>query len=343
MRVFLGPNPIAGVLWEYRKGLRRLGIDARVVIREAHPFGYPFDEVYELKGGRIRQTCWELNHLARFLRHFDIFHFVFGASLVHKHRDVPVLKLARKKIVMSFLGSDIRCSTPVLEGKIDRKDCNYCKYPCRLSTKKKMVKFWARNADAIFSGLTNSQLLDFYSIPYHPIVLPIDIKYWKPFESNFYTKEKDETLIVHAPSNMRVKGTSIIVKDIRKLKRKYKINFKLLHDMPNSVVREWLNKADIIIDQFGCGWHGKLSVESMALGKPTLCYINNEYKLRHPQFSNLPIVNITPNNLYEMLESLINDPSLRERIGLASRKYVEKVHDSRIVCKKLLNIYQGLI
>jgi len=340
VKVFLGPYHVAGVLWEYKKGLSKLGIDARVVIHRTHRFGYPFD--YAFLGRNPYCNFSQIGNIASFIVNCDVFHFVFGRSLVPFHIDVPLIKFAEKKIVMNFLGSDIRCSTLVLEGIKDRADCDYCKYPCRLSTKKRRVKFWARNADAIISGVDNSQLLDFYSIPYHVIPLPCDIEYWKPFESTFYKKKKDEVLIVHAPSNWRVKGTPIIVKTIQKLKRKYKINFKLLHNMPNPIVREWLNSADIVVDQFSCGWYGNLSVESMALAKPTLCSINNEYKRRYPQFSDLPIVNITPNNLYEVLESLVCDSSLREQIGRNSRKYVEKVHDSRIICKNLLEIYRGL-
>jgi len=343
MRIFLGPYNIGG-LYEYKKGLDRLGAEANVILYKKAQHNKPSDMVLPInEKNLLLRPFWEFNYLPSFIRDFDIFHFFFGRSLITFHLDVPFLKLAGKKIVMSFLGSDIRCSTPVLEGIRDRRDCNYCKYPCNLSRKKKRVKYWACNADAIIAGVDNPQLLDYYLIPYHVIPLPCDIEYWKPFKSTFYTKEKDEVLIVHAPSNMRAKGTPIIAEVIQKLKIKYKINFKVLYNIPNSVVREWLNVADIVIDQFGTGWHGTLSLESMALGKPTLCYINEEYKRRYPQYSKLPIVNIIPTNIYKVLESLTNDAPLRKRIGVASRKYVEKVHDSRIVCKNLLNIYKSLI
>ena len=139
------------------------------------------------------------------------------------------------------------------------------------------------------------------------------------------------------------KGTPIIMDAVNKLKKVYPVKIKLLTGVPNSVVREWLNAADIIIDQISVGWHGKLAVESMALAKPTLCYINEEHKEKHPQFKELPIVNITPNNLYDQLELLINDENLRKKIGEKSRNYAEKVHDSRIVCKHLLKIYEGAL
>lgn len=342
MRVFLGITNNAGVLTEYRKGLRRLGVDARVIVNRPHRYGYFHDEVIRTHENPLFRRFQGFNHMIRFIRDFDIFHFFSGASIIPLHIDVPFLKMANKKILMSFMGSDIRCSIPVLEGIEDRGKCNYCKLPCRISRKKKKVNFWARNADAIMSGVDNSQLLDYYSIPYFVITLPCDIEYWRPFDSTFYRKKEDEILIVHAPSNMRRKGTSSIIDSIKKLKNKHKVSFKLLYNLPNSVVREWLNVADIVIDQFGVGWHGVLAVESMALSKPTLCGINNEYKQRYPQFSDIPIQTITPSNLYSVLEYLVIDQSLRENIGRKSRKYVEKNHDSKIVCKNLLDIYNKI-
>lgn len=348
MRIFLGPAPIAGVLWNYRMGLRRLGVDASVIIGFEHRFGYSYDEIISISGSSHRRFDYLKSlpahaiKLPRFLRDFDIFHF-FSRSLMPRGLDVPFLKLAKKKIVMSFMGSDIRCSIPVLEGIEDRGKCNYCKLPCRISRKKKKVNFWARNADAIMSGVDNSQLLDYYSIPYFVITLPCDIEYWRPFDSTFYRKKEDEILIIHAPSNMRRKGTPIIIDSIRKLKKKYNVSFKLLYNIPNSTVREWLNIADIVVDQFGCGWYGKFSVESMALAKPTLCYINEDYKKKFPQFKDMPIINVTPKNLYTRLESLITDQHLREKIGKEGRLYAEKTHDSRIVCSNLLEIYQKIM
>ncbi len=343
MKVFLGITNAAGVLTEYRKGLRRMGVDARVIVNRPQRFGYFHDEVIRTHENSIFRRFQGFNHLIRFIRDFDVFHFFSGASIIPLYIDVPFLKMTNKKILMSFMGSDIRCSIPVLEEIDDRSKCNYCKSPCNIYKKKKRVKFWADNANAIMSGVDNSQLLDYYSIPYLVMTLPCDLEYWKPFDSTFYRKEEDEVVIVHAPSNMRRKGTPIVIDSIKKLKKKYNVNFKLLYNMPNSTVREWLNIADIVVDQFGCGWHGKFSVESMALAKPTLCYINEDYKKKFPQFNDMPIINVTPKNLYTRLESLITDQHLREKIGKEGRLYAEKTHDSRIVCSNLLEIYQKIM
>lgn len=342
MKVLLGTVPIAGVLWRYRTGLRKLGIDAKVVLYRGHRFGYPFD--YAFFGGDPSRNFLQIGELARFMVSFDIIHFFFSSSLMPFHLDVPFLKLAGKKTVMTFLGSDIRCSTEVLKGNISREDCDYCRYPCRLSNKLKKVKFWGRNADVIFAHPTYSQILDFYSIPYQTSTLPCDTEYWKPFESDFYIKKKSEILIVHAPSNPFYKGTRFLLSAIKKLKsEEYNIKLKILQNVPNTIVREWLNVADIVVDQFGLGWHGMLSIESMALAKPTICFIRDEYRRRIKHGKELPLVSATPSTLYEILVSLYDGPSIREKIGQKSRKYVVDFHDSRVVCNELLDIYRRLL
>ena len=352
MRVFFGPSSIAGIDWEYRNGLRKLGVDADVVVRTVHPFGYPYDRVFSkrwfasnYRGGVVRGGVVAVSILPSLLRRYDVFHFSYGRSILYPFKiDVPLLKIMNKGIVMSFVGSDIRCNKLVLKGLVEPENCDYCKQsPCPIKRKIKLVNFWGRYAGAILSGVEMSDLLDFYNIPYHSLVIPIDLVHWKPFESGLkYRKKDDEVLIVHAPSKPLKKGTPIIMDAINKLKMIYPIKIKLLTGMPNDIVREWINIADIVIDQITVGWHGKLAVESMALSKPTLCYINEGFKEKFPQFKGLPIVNITQSNLYNQLEELIIDEELRLELGIKSRIYVESIHDSKIVCQNLLKIYNSL-
>ena len=343
MRVFLGPSSIAGVEWEYRQGLRKLGVDARVILNTPHRFDYSYDYVFSQ--GRFSSIS-VARKLPSLLRHYDVFHFSFGSSLLPFKLDVPILKKLKKGIVMTFLGSDIRCNKLVLEGFVEPETCNYCKQrPCRIKQKKRLVNFWGRNADAIFSGVEMSAMLDYYRIPYNIIVLPIDLDHWKPFESSIEWRTKDdEVLVVHAPSSSAIKGTPIIVDAINRLKRKYPIKFKVLVDMPNNVVREWLNAADIVIDQISMGGGGgKLSIESMALAKPTLSYTREEFKAKHLFLKESPKVNITQENLYHQLETLIIDEKKRVNLGKLSRNHVEKYHDGRIVCRNLLKTYEKIL
>jgi len=334
LRVFLGPTHLAGMLWEYRQGLKQLGVDAKVVIFEKHKFKYPADIEFGLDGGKYIKVLRRIAHFPKLIHHFDVFHFVFGHSLLptYYNFDVPLLKLLNKKIVMHFVGSEIRPRN-IPETKTDVDVIN---------RKKKLVKYWEKYADAIISHPEYSQLL---TVNYHNIPLGYDLEHWKPFQSNIIKEDAKQILIVHAPSNREAKGTKYVELAVNMLvKDGCNIKFKLLENLPNSEVRKWVNASDIVVDQLLTGWHGALAVESMALGKPVLCDINDEW-LNHPSCAyakDIPLVNTSPDNIYENLKLLIENPDLRKEIGQKSRKYVEGVHDSKKIAKQLLELYESL-
>jgi glycosyltransferase involved in cell wall biosynthesis len=334
LRILFGPFHIGGMLWEYRTGLRALGVDAKVVVFLHHPFDYPADIEFQVYGNGNKY----LKHLklillrfiitSKLIYNYDVFHFVFGESFCRYKLDVFVLKFFQKKIVMHFVGSEIR-PRKIAEDEM-----------FNLSKKKKTARFWEKYADAIISFPEYSQLL---TKKYNIIPLGYDLEYWKPFKPKISIKNDGKILIVHAPSNREKKGTEYIIKAIEKLKENgYEIEFKLLEALPNSEIREWVNISDIVVDQLIIGWHGIFAIESMALGKTTLCYINEDWKKDVSYAKSLPLVNTTPDTIYSNLKLLIENPDLRTEIGQKSRKYVEEVHDSKKVAKQLLEFYESL-
>lgn len=328
LRVFLGPHHVAGLLWEYRQGLRALGVDAKVVVLGEHRFDYPADIEFKFTGNRYVRVLKQILQLPKLIHDFDVFHFVFGNSLLPYNLDVPILKLFGKKIVMTFVGSDIRPRKIAEDEKFD------------INKKKRTAHFWEKYADAILSFPEYSQLL---TEKYYIISSGLDLKYWKPFASRKFKKDNGNILIVHAPSHRGKKGTEYATEAVNKLiKEGYKIDFKLVENLPNSEVREWVNISDIVVDQLLIGWHGSFAKESMALAKPTLCYINEEWKKDVEYAKNLPLMNTNPNNLYDNLKLLIENPDLRRELGEKGREYVEEVHDSKKIAKRLLALYTSL-
>ena len=56
----------------------------------------------------------------------------------------------------------------------------------------------------------------------------------------------------------------------------------------------------------------------------------------------VPIVQATKETLVDALRSLVEQPAERRRIGVASRAYVERVHDAGGAADGLLDIYSRL-
>src|SRR5690606_27951090 len=105
-------------------------------------------------------------------------------------------------------------------------------------------------------------------------------------------------------------------------------------------MRRYLN-ADIIIDQILCGTYGMLSVEAMAMGKPVVAFVRDEVRSQLPE--DLPIVVANPDTIRDVLQELLQQPEKLQEIGMASRAYVERVHDVGSIIPKLLGIYEQVV
>src|SRR4029453_16453898 len=102
-----------GIGWTNVQALRRKGIDTRLVVFNTQPAHPEADENLHLpRGPAWRRQAVQFRALAKLLPSTDVFHFYFGLTLVPKRIQFPILKLARKKSVFHFVGSDIRGKSP---------------------------------------------------------------------------------------------------------------------------------------------------------------------------------------------------------------------------------------
>ena len=277
------------------------------------------------------------------LMHYDIFHFFWGVSLLSFWRfhslDLPFLKLFGKKIIVHFRGGDI------LDGNKVYKNDNHSKVQSYSESLSKdgqrymredqinMLKKWIKYSKEILVSTPDLHFVSNMSI-LSPQV--IDMNYWKG-SMNCQSEMDGIIRIVHAPSSRRKKGTDFIEETILKLQKEgYPVELVLAENLPHHKIKELYEISDIGIDQVLYGWHGKVSVELMALGKPVVCNINPEYKKYRPD---LPIVHGDPGNLYDVLKELINDKELRIKIGKESKDYVAKYHDVEKEIDRLLDLY----
>ncbi len=310
LRVTLCPVNTAGVPWTTAAALRRRGVDARLVVFERYRLHPEADESLEipsnslLLGRQARQ--WAA--LARLLPRTDVFHFVFGLTLVPQSLQFPILRAARKKSVMHYLGSDIRGKTPE-----------------QLA--------YGRKADA--------QLVGSYDairwVPEAEVIPPgIDLAKIAPAPPS----DRSRPLIVHAPSHRGRKGTEYVLAACEGLGA----DLELVEGLHHDEAFERYRAADIVVDQLNAGWYGLFAIEAMALGKPVVTFLHDEAVRRTEEAFGVrvPIVNATKETLRERLHELVASGEERRRIGASSRAYVEQVHDLERATDRLLDLYARL-
>jgi hypothetical protein len=220
----------------------------------------------------------------------------------------PILRTARKKSVMHYLGSDIRGKSPE-----------------QLS--------YGKKADAEIVGSYDA----IRWVPEAEVIPPgIDLAAVEPAPP----PERERPLILHAPSSRRRKGTEHVIAAVDGLDA----DLDLVEGLHHDEAFERYGAADIVVDQLNAGWYGLFAIEAMALGKPVVTFLHDEAVRRTEEAfgTRVPLVSATAETLREALRPLVADASRRRELGAASRAYVERVHDLETVTDRLLALYARL-
>ncbi len=334
LRILHAPINIANQVNIIAKAQRELGYSSFSCSFSNNWFNYKSDQCLDLeklnnKYHRIfRMSQFFLNSILK----YNVFHFYFGNTLLPRYYDLPILKRMNKKMVMQYLGSDIRQKSiaerknKFLQVKVkDEKEIRH-----RISTVAKYIK----------TAIVDYELQEYIQGYFEKIVIiraALNIQDYRPAIPSLYKKIP---LIVHAPSDKRIKGTEYVLQAIDKLKEEYDFKFKLVRGLNHEEAKNIYEKADIIVDQLLGGSHGVFSIEAMALGKPVICYIREDLKDKYPK--DLPIISANPDTIYNVLKVLIEDAKLRHELGEKGRVYVEKYHDARKIAEKLIKVYESL-
>jgi glycosyltransferase involved in cell wall biosynthesis len=298
----------AGVPWQNVLAQRRKGVDARLVVFERYKLHPEADWSLDRGGNFIGRQLAQAGAMARLLPKTDVFHFYFGLTLIPKSLQFPLLRAIRKRSVMHFLGSDIRGKPPA---ELD----------------------WANRAGAKIVGSYDA----IRWVPDAHVVPPgIDLAEYTPAPP----ADNPRPVVLHAPSSRRRKGTEHVIAACEQLPVELEIVEGLHHDE----ARRLYERADIVVDQLNAGWYGLFAIEAMALAKPVVTFLHDEAVERTEQAlgTKVPIVSATAETLTERLRPLVEDAAERQRIGAASRAYVEQVHDVDRIADRLLSIYAEL-
>jgi hypothetical protein len=300
---------MAGIPWENVQALRRRGVDARLVTFKHQPFRpHESDINLDRPQGFLRRQAAQWRVFARLLPRTDVFHFYFGLTLVPRSLQFPILRLAGRKSVFHFLGSDIR-------GKSEEELA------------------YRHRAGASIVGSYDALRW----VPGAEVVPPaVDLDAFDPVPPT----DRERPLVIHAPSARGRKGTEHVVAACSQLP----VELEIVEGLRNDEARRRYARADIVVEQLNAGWHGVLAIEAMALGKPVVTFLREDAVRRTEEAFgvDVPIVSATKETLAERLRPLVESASERRRIGAASRAYVERVHDSSRIAGRLLEIYTRL-
>lgn len=348
MKILYAPNNIASMPAITAQAMVELGHEARCITLSNNIFHTGNSNVIRLKNSSIKnpflyayyKTIYLIT-LYRLLKWCDVVHFTWYAVLPFAI-DLWLIRLMKKPRFVEWVGSDIRVPEVTMKESPWYKNAfnngyEYSKMESKERSYKNQRNFRATGFVPILvpemqlylkPGLFDKVYTTQYRIP------------TREFTPQYPEIQNQKIVIVHSPSAVITKGSNYIIPVVESLKKKYNIEFLLLHDVPRQKVLEAMVTADIFIDQIIIGSFASAAIEAMSFGKPVLAYIApSVYKMGVAE--DCPVVNVNPDNLEEKLTELIENPQMRHEIGRLSRRYVERVNDALVVSKNLLEIYQN--
>lgn len=296
-------------------------------------------KVGHFKPGRIStivKPWWdktvEKYYFKKVLRKCDTFFFMWH-SFNSDFSDFKILKAHNKKIVTVLVGDDVRWFYAMKQEYLESglKPIEFEDYDYSLAGLEEKLLF-LRNvekySDFIF---TQPCALQLALRPYHNLFIPII-----PQKFTHKPEQNSVPLIIHAPTSLS-KGTKYVDPVIERLKKEgVQFNYKCLKNLPRAEALKEYENADIIVDQLLIPGGGKLAYECLAMGKVVVTLMENQkYDQKKP--ADCPLVNANSENLYDVLKNLISDLEKRKEIASQGRPFIEKYHNPKIICKKILD------
>ena len=342
MKVLHGPNNITGTPkkladLERSKGLISDSVNTTIIEIDgpAH---------FNASNNLFSKILFRIKYFYLAITYYEVLNFHAGASLFPLNIDLPILKMFGKKIIIHYYGSEVRMIKKLKE---DNPFFDLLKHDGKNSPKQDFIKkskiFW----HSIWANYAVAPRDSFYFISQiYPEKKVIEMWSANILDQDFIALTKEKSIpqksiptIIHCPTNRVTKGSSYVEDTIKKLKEKgCKFKYKSIEGMNKSDLQKFIMyKVDIVLDQFLIGTYGNLAIESLALGKVTVGYLNQELCL---QFSeNCPIVNATLDTLEEKLERLINQRDLRQSIANKGPEYIHEKLEEESIINKLTSLY----
>ncbi|MFN8490937.1 MAG: hypothetical protein U0350_25310 [Caldilineaceae bacterium] len=346
--VGIGPEPIISHIY-HKRTFNAFGYTAQTFVSTV----YFITDEFDVRGDKLFRKNYLLNktliyyylYAITVLRYRCIYIYFNGGALgldtLLLWRVEPLLyKLAKVKVVVMPYGGDVqditRCSNFLYKHAISK---DYPLFKLRRGRIAAQIDLWTRYADHMISGC------DWVDYMYHWDTLmlghfSIDIEDWKPIKpANVSPSASTKLRILHAPNHRTIKGTQFFIDAVDALtKEGVPVELVILERVPNTKIKEVMSSVDVVADQLIIGWYAMFAIEAMALEKPVLCNLRQDFEelfivagIIAP--NEIPIIRCTPLTIKEAIRELALNKQKLAEIGRQSREFVIRHHSLQSVGK----------
>jgi glycosyltransferase involved in cell wall biosynthesis len=359
-RLVWGPTPLINNKY-WSNALKRAGYESVTLmqtyysISEKEDFDKYWDElVPKSRWGLLNKIYKCLSPYVVFvyaIRNSDIVHHSFAGGFLAntglKKLEAVLLKKAGCKIVIIGYGADHYQYSQVTDRSLlhGLLSC----YPQQAHEEEDIrdrVSYWTKHADVILGGYgSGSGRWDALPV----VTIAVDVSQWQPRREYSQNNGKNgKVIVIHTPNHRAFKGTEFLVQAVEELREEgLMVELIIVENRPNTEVRRLISeKADILAEQFIASTYALSGIEGMVSGLPVLANLDHEgYTLvfrRYSYLNECPILSTPPERLKENLKLLVINPQLREELGRAGRRYVEKYHSEETAKYLFGSIYDKI-
>ena len=289
---------------------RELGIDANLAITGNKNLHDNYDYDLSTIPTKYFQGKFELGRrLYGLIKDCDILHY-HGQAISAGYRDLILWSgIMNKPVVLHYHGSEIRNKKP-------SKFTNY------------FVKHIYVSTPDLLKSVPDAEWL------------PNPTNLEKIVYSDFDINEK--LVILHAPSNRKIKNTQAVIDSIEVLKEEgIEVELNLAENIEHEKLMRMIAQSHVVIDWVNpdFGIYGVLSIESMATGRPVICTLTDSLYKEY----DLPIINCHPNDLSNTIRNIYSERENLIEKGKLGYDFVHKYHDSSEIAKKVINRYESIL
>ncbi len=346
-------------------GLREYGVDVSVASNGDFWKGYPRD--IDLKQPeRFKQVRFLSMLLQNFhkLCGYDVVLLInsgfLGSSPFFTQLVFKILKKYNGRVFLGANGMDYFYNKYALDGNLKYsvfqvpsiKEDPYIKHLISYTKKKTIInlnKETALSASGVIASAPGYYKAYNNFFPDKTVFIPLSIN-TKEFKYVNTINDSDNSVrffLGHQNGREKRKGSDIIEKVLRKLKRKYpkEVEIEIVRSIPFNKYQYLLNRSHVLCDQLYAYATGLNGIIGLSKGLILAGCAENDFYEMLKENVNKPIVNINTNELemFERFELLIEKKEDLKELSFKSREFAVKHFDSVKVAKQYLDYWNKFI
>ncbi len=155
----------------------------------------------------------------------------------------------------------------------------------------------------------------------------IDPARWQQAGRPLFAGERP--VVVHTPSNAKLKGTEEIDAVLTGLHQSGQIEYRRITGVTHDRMPSVIGDADIVVDQLRIGLYGVAAAEALAAGRIVVSYVGDGVRQRVRSLTGreVPIVEAEPDTLGDVVTGLIADRDAAAERAAAGPGFVAELHD----------------